>query len=105
MIEIKEEDIEVIVEKEITSTVPINKSQILIRLPTEQAPQLKQQILQDHEDAKKWRDYIERHKNDKCSSCNSKEIVKTIDWITDLEESIETFYCKKCHNRWTGGLV
>lgn len=64
-----------------------------------------QEILESQDKAKKWDKYVKQCKNEECPSCQSTDIEKQIDWVNDIEEEIETFYCNKCHNRWTGGLV
>ena len=57
------------------------------------------------EKAEKWDLYVKRCKNEECPKCGSKNIEKSIDYIRDIEEEIETFWCKDCKNDWTGSLV
>lgn len=32
-----------------------------------------------------------------CFKCGSKKISMEIDWLSNAEESVETFYCDDCH--------
>ncbi len=52
-----------------------------------------------------WDKYVKSCKNEECPKCGSKNFTKEVDWINDIEEEVETFWCKDCKHDWLGNMV